>query len=237
MVVITKDGIESHFPFKPQQHRFCVFEYIYFARPDSTVEGRNVYEARKRIGEVLAAGSARHRRHGDPGAGFRRARGAGLRQRRRHSLRAGHHPQPLCRPHLHRAVRPHPPSGRAPEAQSQPRQAQGQARGAGGRFHRARHHLQEDRGDGARRRRHRSAFPGRQPAHHPFLLLWRGHAQHRRSSGPSHGCGRHAPLHRRRQPGLHLHERALPRHGKAGARCAQRPASATPVSPANIPSS
>ena len=59
MVVITKDGIESHFPFKPQQHRFCVFEYIYFARPDSTVEGRNVYEARKRIGEVLAAGSAR----------------------------------------------------------------------------------------------------------------------------------------------------------------------------------
>ena len=54
MVVATKDGIESHFPFKPQQHRFCVFEYIYFARPDSTLEGRNVYEARKRIGEVLA---------------------------------------------------------------------------------------------------------------------------------------------------------------------------------------
>ena len=59
MVVITKDGIESHFPFKPQPHRFCVFEYIYFARPDSIVEGRNVYEARKRIGEVLARGSAR----------------------------------------------------------------------------------------------------------------------------------------------------------------------------------
>ena len=82
MVVITKDGIESHFPFKPQPHRFCVFEYIYFARPDSTVEGRNVYEARKRIGEVLARGSAGRRRHGDPGAGFRRARGAGLCQRR-----------------------------------------------------------------------------------------------------------------------------------------------------------
>ncbi len=49
-----KDGITSHFPFKPQQHRFCVFEYIYFARPDSTLEGRNVYEARKNIGAVLA---------------------------------------------------------------------------------------------------------------------------------------------------------------------------------------
>src|ERR1700761_3824586 len=54
MVVVTADGVESHFPFAPQQHRFCVFEYIYFARPDSTIEGRNVYEARKNIGRVLA---------------------------------------------------------------------------------------------------------------------------------------------------------------------------------------
>src|SRR4051812_4409202 len=54
LVVITESGLESLFPFKPQQPRFCVFEYIYFARPDSTLEGRNVYEARKAIGEVLA---------------------------------------------------------------------------------------------------------------------------------------------------------------------------------------
>jgi amidophosphoribosyltransferase len=55
MVVVDKGGMESHFPFKTQPHRLCVFEYIYFARPDSTIEGRNVYEARKAIGEVLAA--------------------------------------------------------------------------------------------------------------------------------------------------------------------------------------
>ncbi len=54
MVVVDKDGVHTHFPFKPQAHRFCVFEYIYFARPDSTLEGRNVYEARKNIGAVLA---------------------------------------------------------------------------------------------------------------------------------------------------------------------------------------
>ncbi len=54
VVVITKDGIESYFPFQQQPKRFCVFEYIYFARPDSMVEGRNVYESRKRIGEQLS---------------------------------------------------------------------------------------------------------------------------------------------------------------------------------------
>jgi amidophosphoribosyltransferase len=54
MVVVTPEGIESTFPFEQDRPRFCVFEYVYFARPDSSVEGRGVYEVRKRIGAELA---------------------------------------------------------------------------------------------------------------------------------------------------------------------------------------
>lgn len=54
IVVITQDGIESIKPFPPVKARPCIFEYIYFARPDSVAGGLSVYECRKSFGRQLA---------------------------------------------------------------------------------------------------------------------------------------------------------------------------------------
>ncbi len=54
IVTITKSGVESHRPFPKRPARPCIFEYVYFSRPDSVVGGRQVYDVRKRMGSVLA---------------------------------------------------------------------------------------------------------------------------------------------------------------------------------------
>jgi amidophosphoribosyltransferase len=54
LIVIDRDGMRSFHPFPPEPVRQCVFEHIYFARPDSEVFGRNVLGTRQRLGRQLA---------------------------------------------------------------------------------------------------------------------------------------------------------------------------------------
>jgi amidophosphoribosyltransferase len=54
VVIFDEDGAQSHKPFPPMAARPCIFEYVYFSRPDSIVGGRNVYDVRKTMGAELA---------------------------------------------------------------------------------------------------------------------------------------------------------------------------------------
>ena len=54
MVVITENGVASAHPFERKAPRFCIFEHVYFSRPDSILGGQSVYTTRRAIGVELA---------------------------------------------------------------------------------------------------------------------------------------------------------------------------------------
>jgi amidophosphoribosyltransferase len=54
MIVIDRDGLHSSRPLPPQRHAMCIFEHVYFSRPDSIIYGRSVNESRHKMGKRLA---------------------------------------------------------------------------------------------------------------------------------------------------------------------------------------
>ena len=121
LIEVSDQGVRSHRPFAPQRPRPCIFEHIYFSRPDSVIDGHSVYDVRKRIGAELARESPVEADFVVPVPDSGRAGGDRLCPAKRHPVRARHHPLALCRPHLHPAGRPGPPPRRQAEAQCQQR--------------------------------------------------------------------------------------------------------------------
>ena len=54
LILINENGLQSFFPFKKVESKYCVFEHIYFARPDSFLFGEHVYAVRKEMGRAMA---------------------------------------------------------------------------------------------------------------------------------------------------------------------------------------
>src|SRR5258707_585604 len=149
VVVFDEEGLHSHKPFPPMQARPCIFEYIYFARPDSIVGGRNVYDVRKTMGAELAreAPAAADVIVPVPDSGVPAAIG---------------YAQQSAIPYELGIIRNHYVGRTFIEPTQSVREI--------GLAHHL-HHVGEDRADDARGRRPRGAHAHREPPDYPFRLL------------------------------------------------------------------
>ena len=214
VLIFDEDGAHSHEPFPPMAPRPCIFEYIYFSRPDFVIGGRSVYEVRKNCGHELAreAPAAADVVVPVPDSGVPAAMG---------------YAQASGIPYELGIIRNHYVGRTFIEPTQQIRQLGVRLKHSANRavvngkrivlideLDRARHDLGQDRANDARRRRQRSAFSHRLAADHPSGLLRHRHAGAGQAVGRDARPGRHAEIHRCGFAGLPVGQWHLPRHGR-----------------------
>jgi amidophosphoribosyltransferase len=199
LVIIRDEQLTSHRPFASQSARPCIFEYVYFSRPDSIVDGTSVYSVRKAIGAELARENPVEADLVIPVPDSGTPAAIGYAQESGIPFELG-----IIRSHYVGRTFIQPGD---------------QVRHLGVKL---RHDQPQDRADDARCRRDRSAHAYRQPADPAQLLLWRRHARTRQIA---RGADEHRPdgeFHKRRQPVFHLDRRPVSRarRSEAQRRCA-----------------
>ncbi len=140
MVTVGREGMSRERYTPPRERSQCVFEHVYFSRPDSIVFGRPVQRSRENLGRLLALESPVEADVVVPVPDSGVAAAIGYSAESRHSVPPGADPQSLRGAHVHRAVAGDSRFRREAEAEPGAQPARRQARDPGGRFDRARNH-------------------------------------------------------------------------------------------------
>ena len=210
LIVITARGLRSLRPFGNVRPRPCVFEHVYFSRPDSVVDGSSVYQVRKKIGQQLAIESpciadmvVPVPDSGTPAAiGFAQESGMpfelGIIRSHyvgRTFIQPGDQIRNLGVKLKHNANRA---------------MIDGKPDRPDRRFDRSRHHQPQDRPDDARCGRFGGPHADRVAADPAQLLLRRRHPGPLQAAGRQHGCRADARVYQGRQPGVRIDRRPVP---------------------------
>ena len=202
VVIVSATGVKSFKPFPPAPSAQCVFEHVYFARPDSYVFGESVNEVRTNLGRLLAREKPVDADVIVPVPDSGVCAAIGFAEESDIPMRVGLIRNHYVGPHLHRATAVDPAFRRAREAEPRPQHSRRQARRARRRFARPRHDEPQDREDGEGRRRKGSAHAHQLPTDHFAVFLWRRYAAPIRADCGDAYARRNSEIHRRRQRGV-----------------------------------